>query len=65
MDRTRRLLDDLKVAEARSDGMPIWSEPARRVRREVRRLRVDWETSRASRFGGSPVDDAEFDGESA
>ncbi len=64
MDRTRRLLDDLKIAEARSDGRPAWTEPARRVRREVRRLRAEWETNRASRFGHSPVDDAGFDGDS-
>ncbi len=64
MDRTRRLLDDLKIAEARSDGMPSWSEPARRVRREVRRLRAEWETERVSRFGRAPVDDSGFDGDS-
>jgi hypothetical protein len=42
MDRTRRLPDDPKIVEARSDGMPHLSDPARRDRREVRRLRAEW-----------------------
>ncbi len=57
MDRTRRLLDELKMAEARSDGTSSWSEAGRRMRREVRRLRAAWEDDRASRFGRDRADD--------
>ena len=57
MDRSERLLDELKIAEARSEGARAWTETGRRVRREVRRLRSAWETERAARFSRDVDDD--------
>ena len=64
MDRTGDLLNDLKIAEARVDGTPSWGEPARHVRREVRRLRAAWESERVARFGRTRVDDSAADSDS-
>ena len=58
MDRTGRLLDELKVAEARSDSTETWSESGRRRRLEVRRLRAAWDVARIQRFARAGRDDA-------
>jgi len=64
MDRSERLLDELKIAEARSTGANAWSQTGQRVRREVRRLRSAWESERARRSWHRGEDD-ETDSESA
>lgn len=57
VDRTRRLLEELKIAEARSGTADSWTEPGRRARREVRRLRAAWEVERVRRLVRSYRDD--------
>ena len=56
VDRSRRLLDELKIAEARS--VPnSWGERDRHVRREVRELRAAWEAEQTRRSARTTSDD--------
>lgn len=63
MDRSSRLLDELKIAEARYEPAETWNERDRPARREVRRLRTEWEDEQTKRSVDSttvdPIDEAE------
>ena len=63
MDRSSRLLDELKIAEARIEPAETWSaerwsEGDRRARREVRRLRAEWEDEQTQRSVDSTTVDS-------